>query len=437
MGKHWGARRTALLAAVLGTVACGSSKPSVVGEHELAPGEITTWAGTGKQGSNGDGLDRSETWLDQPMEMVFSDDGAALVVDWNNHCVRRVTTEGVFENVVGTDLPGDWPCQVPGDAELCEVPLRGEVPADQLPLNHPMDVALASDGSFYMAAWHNHKIESYDGKTQEVTIVAGLQKPGPAIVPVPMGMAPPPVPVGDGGPAATAPLNFPSSIVLQSDGSLLVSDERNNRVRRIATDDARTITTVAGTAADKGTNADGIAATAALLNLTTGEKLSGSDNPPPGGAIALDADGNLYIADTFHHAIRRVSAGADGVVTGEADEIITTVAGTLGEAGYDGDGGPATSAKLRQPFDIEIGPDAALYVADTENHVVRRVDLEADAIETIAGTGTPGFSGDDGPAVKAKLREPYGLAFDPSGDLYVVDSLNNRIRRMILEGATR
>src|SRR6476620_3513257 len=101
MGKHWGGRRTALLAAVLGTVACGSSKPSVVGEHELAPGEITTWAGTGKQGSNGDGLDRSETWLDQPMEMVFSDDGAALVVDWNNHCVRSVTTEGVFENVVG------------------------------------------------------------------------------------------------------------------------------------------------------------------------------------------------------------------------------------------------------------------------------------------------------------------------------------------------
>ncbi|HEX4338592.1 MAG TPA: hypothetical protein VH062_21955 [Polyangiaceae bacterium] len=405
----------------------GDEAPAPAKVHVLAQGEIGTWAGTGMQGDNGDGKDRLSTWLDQPMEMVFASDGSATVVDWNNHCVRRVTPKGIVENVIGSfDGPGDWPCQVPGqsDATLCQVPLDGEVSGDDLHLNHPMDVAFTDDGSFYLAAWHNHKVESYDAATSDVTVIAGQQRPGPAVPPAPA--------VGDGGPAANAFLNFPSSIVVQSDGSLLVSDEKNNRVRRIANDAMRTITTVAGTAPDTGTNADGIAATTALLALTTSEELAGADNPPPGGALAQAADGTLYVSDSFHHAIRRIDAGADHVVTGAADELITTVAGTLGEAGYDGDGGPATAAHLKQPFDVELGPDGKLYVADTENHVVRRVDLDADAIETIAGTGKAGFSGDDGPAKKAQLREPYGLAFDEKGDLYVIDTINNRIRRIAL-----
>ncbi len=423
--------RVALLSLVVPCAAgCGSdgtagttSTPKV--DQPLSPGEIGTWAGTSTQGDNGDGRDRLATWLDQPMEMVFASDGSAIVVDWNNHCVRQVTPKGVFQNVIGSNaLPGDWPCQSPGatDPAACAVPLSGHVLGDELPLNHPMDVAFTDGGSFYLAAWHNHKVESYDATTKEVTVVAGQQRPGPAVPPAPA--------VGDGGPAAKATLNFPSSIVIQSDGSVLVSDEKNNRVRRIANDDMRTITTVAGSAPDTGMNADGIAATAALLALTTSEELSGADNPPPGGALAQAADGTLYISDTFHHAIRRVDPGADGLVTGEADELITTVAGTLGQAGYSGDGGPATAAELRQPFDVELGPDGALYIADTENHVVRRVDLGKDEITTIAGTGKPGFSGDGGPAKKAQLREPYGLAFDSKGDLYVVDTINNRIRRI-------
>ncbi|HVW25761.1 MAG TPA: hypothetical protein VHC69_10345 [Polyangiaceae bacterium] len=419
-----------LLSLVLfGAVACGEGNegaPSQVSQEPVAlkSGDIETWAGTGTQGDNGDGKARTDTWLDEPMEMVFADDGSAIVVDWNNHCVRRVTTKGVFQNVIGSELPGDWPCQFPGSTEptMCQVPLSGQVLGDDLHLNHPTDVAFTDGGSFYLAAWHNHKVESYDAATKEVTVVAGQQRPGPAVATAPA--------VSDGGPAANATLNFPSSLVIQSDGSLLVSDEKNNRVRRIGTDDARTITTVAGSAAGVGQNMDGVAATAALLALTTSDELSGADNPPPGGALALDSDGALYVSDTFHHAIRRIDPGADGVVTGDADETITTVAGTLGEAGYDGDGGPATAAHLHQPFDIELH-DGALYIADTENHAVRRVGLDDGQIATIAGTGVPGFSGDGGPAKKAKLREPYGLAFDSKGDLYVVDTINSRIRRIL------
>jgi hypothetical protein len=428
------ARALVAAVALYGALGCdGGGAVPPEAPRPLSRGEIGTWAGTGTQGDNGDGLDRLETWLDQPMELVFSDDGSATVVDWNNHCVRRVTPKGVFENVIGSiEGPGDWPCQVPGqtDPNLCQVPLGGDVSGDDLHLNHPMDVAFTDGGSFYLAAWHNHKVESYDATTKEVTVVAGVQRPGPAVPPMPA--APPAPTVGDGGPAATAFLNFPSSLVVQSDGSVLVSDEKNNRVRLIANDEQHTITTVAGSAPDTGMNADGIAASTALLALTTSEELSGADNPPPGGALAQAADGTLYVSDSFHHAIRRIDAGADRLITGAPDELITTVAGTLGEAGYDGDGGPATAAHLRQPFDVELGPDGRLYIADTENHVVRRVELDGGDIETIAGTGKPGFSGDGGPAKKAKLREPYGLAFDAKGDLYVVDTINNRIRRMPL-----
>src|SRR5260221_3042664 len=99
--------------AAAAAVGCGSDGGGPVAGHVLASGEIGTWAGDGMQGNNGDGHHRTETWLDQPMEMAFADDGTAIVVDWNNHCVRRVTRKGTFENIIGTDFPGDWPCQIP------------------------------------------------------------------------------------------------------------------------------------------------------------------------------------------------------------------------------------------------------------------------------------------------------------------------------------
>jgi hypothetical protein len=371
------------------------------------------------------------------MELGFAHDGTALIVDWNNHCVRKVDSDGIVSDIVGTPLPGDWDCQdqtKQTDPSQCRVPLDGKISGLELSLNHPMDVVIEDDGSFVLAAWHNHKVEYYDGTTSDVSVLAGGQNPGPG---------------GDGGLATAARLNFPSSILKQSDGGLLISDERTNRVRRIAPDGI--ITTVAGVPppppppmttpptppappANPGVLDDGVPATTALLALTTSDKLEGADNPPPGGAIALGEDGTLFIADTFHHCIRSVTPGAD-VIVGSGppeEETIVTVAGTCGTRGYSGDGGSALEALLSQPFDIEIGPDdGALYIADTENHVVRKVDLTTHTIDLVAGTGKAGYSGEALPATKSKLREPYGLAFDGKGTLFIVDTMNNRIREIV------
>jgi streptogramin lyase len=168
----------------------------------------------------------------------------------------------------------------------------------------------------------------------------------------------------------------------------------------------------------------------AKLALAPYTKVDGADNPPPGGALALRADGTLFISDTFNHCIRSVAPGSDGIVgDGDpAEEIISTVAGQCTSVGFAGDGGPGRSALLNLPEDLEIGPDGKLYIADTANHVVRRLDLDTGNIDRVAGTGERGFSGDLGPPEAALLNSPYGLGFDASGGLYIVDTLNNRIR---------
>jgi sugar lactone lactonase YvrE len=110
--------------------------------------------------------------------------------------------------------------------------------------------------------------------------------------------------------------------------------------------------------------------------------------------------------------------------------LVTTVAGN-GTRGFSGDGGPATEASLDRPRDLELGPDGRLYIADTDNHRIRVVDLATGVITTIAGNGNAGFTGEGGPAAQAALNRPFGIAFDESGNLYISDTFNNRVRRMV------
>ncbi|MGH8974160.1 MAG: DUF7594 domain-containing protein, partial [Acidimicrobiia bacterium] len=210
---------------------------------------------------------------------------------------------------------------------------------------------------------------------------------------------------GDGGPATAARLRAPRTTAADGAGNVYVIDTDNHRARRI--DTSGRITTIAGTGT-AGFSGDGGPATSARLNTPHG--------------IAVDAAGNVYIADPPNQRIRKVDT------TGR----ITTVAGN-GNRGYNGDGIPATSARLNYPKGVEIGPDGLLYIADNNNHRVRKVDA-AGIIRTVAGTGTAGLSGDGGPATAARLYEPRNVVFGPDGSLYIVDQVNDRIRRVDTAG---
>ncbi|MEU6486167.1 RICIN domain-containing protein [Streptomyces sp. NPDC046887] len=210
---------------------------------------------------------------------------------------------------------------------------------------------------------------------------------------------------GDGEPAVSAQLNRPYGIAVDSAGALYFSDQSNNRVRKITSDGK--ISTVAGTGV-AGSRGDNGPAVAAQLNRPR--------------AVAVDGDGNLFIADDENHRIRKVAA----------DGTITTVAGT-GVAGFRGDGGPATSAQLNKPLGVVVDRSGVLYVAEWGNDRIRKITTDG-KISTIAGTGAASYGGDGGPAVKAHLRAPYAMVVDGAGALYIADASNHRVRKISADG---
>lgn len=203
----------------------------------------------------------------------------------------------------------------------------------------------------------------------------------------------------DGGPASAAALVRPLAVATGPRGELYIAE--GNRVREV-TPDGR-IATLAGTG-DAGARGDGGPAAQAQLNMPQG--------------LAVDSSGRVYIADTLSNRVRRV----------DLDGTITTVAGT-GEAGYAGDGAAGIAARLSLPTGLAIGFGDALFIADTGNNVIRQLDSHG-VIRTIAGTGEAGYRGDGGPALYALFHTPGGLAFDDEGNLYVADTLNQRVRRI-------
>lgn len=264
-------------------------------------------------------------------------------------------------------------------------------PATQAELSNPCKVAADSSGNIYFADGTNARIRKIAGNN--ISTIAGNGTAGYT---------------GDGGPATSANISLPCGVAVDPSGNVYFSqtDSINSAVRRAPA--SGNISTVTGTSSGAGFSGDGSTATNAQVNGPTG--------------LALDGSGNLYIADTLNNRIRQITGNN-----------IYTVAGN-GVAQYSGDNGPAIRASLSGPQGVTVGPNGNLYIADTQNHCIRMVS--GGVITTVAGTCTSGgFSGDNGPAVNAKLYYPKDVAVDAAGNLYIVDTYNFRIR-MVTPGGT-
>lgn len=364
------------------------------------PGTACTWAGEpGPTGFNEDVRHRKESWLGWPTDLTFAPDGRAWIVDWNNHRLRRVEADDTLVTMIGNAAEGDG---APGFADLLPLGDPAGAPGPAVSLNHPTDVEFLPDGDAVIAAWHNNKIRVWDAETGIVKVIAGTD----------YGYR------GDDGPAYMAMFDLPKSVAIDERGAIHLVDQRNQRIRTIEPDGERTIRTTIGIGEAGYAGDGGLAIDAQIAMDETGTI--------PEGALAMD-DRYLYLADSSNNRIRRVE---------RATGLIDCIAGD-GEAGHDGDGAAAVDASLHKPLDLEVGPDGRLYVADTMNNVIRAIDLETGTIEHVAGSGAPCprtdvclEEVDGGPASDLVLNNPYGLAFDAAGNLYVADTYNNRIVRV-------
>lgn len=262
-------------------------------------------------------------------------------------------------------------------------------PAVEAELSFPVAVAVDLDGNIFVADTGNNRVRRIDAQSDEIRTVAGNGQAGFS---------------GDGGPAIEAMLSNPSGVAVDARGRLYISDSNNQRIRAVDLANG-TIMTVAGNGYS-GYLGDTGRATRANLKRPTG--------------LALDAEGHLFFSDTNNNRVRRLDTRAG---------IITRYAGSWSEQAL-GDLGPAHRARLNDPAGLVIDAAGNLYISDSFQHRVRRVDARSGLITTVAGTGVSGSDGDGGPATQAKLGRPAGLALDSSGNLYVVDTAGSRVRRI-------
>ena len=334
-------------------------------------GMISTVAGEGSQGYSGDLGPALKATLNYPSGIAEDASGNLYIADADNNVVRKVSASGVISTFAGNGNDDYL-----GDGGL----------ATSASLSFPNSVAVDASGNVYIADSGNSVIRKVTAKAI-ITTIAGNGDFGYS---------------GDGGLATNATLDYPQAVALDSTGDLYIADTYNNLIRKVST--SGIITTFAGNGAD-GYSGDG--------GVATNATLSG-----PGG-VALDGAGNVFIADTENSVVRKVTAKG----------IITTIAGN-GDYGYSGDGGAATKAMLSSPTAVAVTSADEVYIADSENNVIRAVS-SGGIIQTVAGNGNEAYSGDGGPAINASLSLPNGVALDSTGNFYVGDSNNNVIRKIV------
>lgn len=289
----------------------------------------------------------------------------------DSHVIRRIAKDGTISTVAGNGTRG-----LSGDGGP---PLAAQ-------LNEPYEVRFDREGNMLFVEMKNHIVRRVDAKNRAISTFAGVGEPGFS---------------GDGGPATKARLNQPHSLQFDASGHLFVCDIANHRIRRV---DVRTgvITTFAGTGA-KAPTPDGASVAGTPLN---GPR-----------AIDFDGAGNLWLALREGNAVYKLDLRAG---------TLHHVAGT-GKKGFTGNGGPANLATLSGPKGLSIGRDGNVYLADTESHSIRMIDLKKGTLELIAGTGQPG-DGPDGDPFQCKMTRPHGVFVDADGSVLVGDSEAHRVR---------
>ena len=386
-------------------------------------GVTTTIAGTGVLGYSGDGGKATDARLFNPSGVAVDKSGNIFIADLYNYRIRKVSLYGT-PSPENDDFPVPTPTSAP-TAEPVRVPEVTSIPtmvpsiaerdygnqivgtmksgysgdggaAIDARVSRPYGVAVVNASinalglvDIYIADTDNSCIRLVSKATSNITTVAGTGTVS--------GYS------GDGGQAINAKLSHPSSVAVDTSDNIYIADTDNHCIRMV-TKSTGVITTVAGIGGLSGYSGDGGRAVDALLMFPYG--------------VALDVSGNIYIADTDNHCIRMVT---------KSSGMIDTVAGT-GLSGFSGDGGLATSAHISLPYAVITDASGNIYIADTYNHCIRMVTKRTGIIVTIAGTGVSGNSGDWGNATGAKLCYPHGVAVDESGNIYIADTFNNRMR---------
>ena len=334
---------------------------------------ISTVAGTGAQGYSGDGGPAARAQLNQPFDLAFDTDGNLFFSDTYNHCIRRVDARThVITTIAGTGASG-----FAGDGSEA---IHGL-------LSQPYGVVVDQAGTVYFADRLNGRVRRIEAPGVMTTLAGdGSGKFS-----------------GDGGLAANAGLVEPNGLALDaSQERLFIADVADHRVRvvELATG---IIGTFAGTGEPKHDGDGGPATRAGVFGAR---------------AVAFAPDGALYILERQGSSLRRVR-----------NNVIETVAGTTAR-GYSGDGGDARQAVFDAPKEMAVDAEGNVFIVDTENHAIRRIDAKTWVVTTIAGTGTKGPGGDGGPAQQAGLARPHGATIGPDGAVYIGDSENHRIRKL-------
>ena len=333
---------------------------------------IRTIAGTGNPGFSGDGGQADSAAFNSPVGVHGDNTGQTWVADTGNHRIRRITA--TFNTVV--TYAGTGTIGYTGDGSA----------ATAATLNAPTDVFVDNTGNVWIADTGNHVIRKIT-TAGVISTVAGTGVPGFS---------------GDAAAGTSAQLDSPAGVYVTNSGVIYIADRGNHRIRRVSA--AGTITTIAGTGVP-GFSGDGSPAGFAQL-----------DSPSD---VFLDTSGTLYIVDTNNHRLRAIAA---------SDNTISTIAGT-GAPGFSGDGGVATNAQFAFPRAVFVDTSGSIYIADRFNHRVRRINTSGD-ITTLAGDGVLDATGDGAAANIARLGSPAGVWLHDNRELFIADSGNHRVRRV-------